>query len=421
LLESTFKYAAVLRRMRLGPMGTEIDTIDTEFVRLGYAQATRRRYLSLIATFSRYAAARGHQLPEQVDRDLAERFVRQIRASAGTRSLARTATGHVLRHLGRLGPGRFRRDAESPDPMRHGRKDSIIAAFEAYLRDVRGLQPRSSSEILLHARRTLRWFRSRHPRRSLRALRGEDVLAFVAHLATTTCARATVSAAVSHLRGLLRFLHGQGVLRRDLVRVVPRVPHWEQSTVPRHLAWADVRATIDAIDARTPVGKRDRALLLLFATTGLRSQEVRRLELRDIDWCAGELHIRRTKPGRERLVPLVAEAGRALADYVLHGRPRRAPATVFLRHVAPAGPLRYSSTVAAIVRRRLKDRGYLLTSAGAHLLRHSLATRLVQQGRPIKEVADVMGHRRIDTTAIYIKVALPQLTRVALPFPGYDA
>ncbi|MBK7578577.1 MAG: tyrosine-type recombinase/integrase [Myxococcales bacterium] len=227
-------------------------------------------------------------------------------------------------------------------------------------------------------------------------------------------------AAVSHLRQLLRFLHGQGLLHRDLVRVVPSVPYWQHSKIPRHLAWGDVRATIDLIDSSTPTGKRDLAMLLLFATTGLRSQEVRRLELGDIDWRAARLHIRRTKTRRERVVPLTAEAGRALADYILRGRPAHAAAAVFLRHVAPAGPLRLSSTVAAIVRRRLRDRGHRPAWAGAHLLRHSLATRLVQQGRSIKEVADLMGHRQIDTTAIYVKVALPQLARVALPFPGVD-
>ncbi|MBK8996120.1 MAG: tyrosine-type recombinase/integrase [Myxococcales bacterium] len=228
-------------------------------------------------------------------------------------------------------------------------------------------------------------------------------------------------AAVSHLRDLLRFLCGQRALRRDLVRVVPPVPHWQHSQVPRHLEWGEVRATIASIDSTTPVGKRDRAMLLLFATTGLRSQEVRRLEVGDIDWPAAKLHIRRTKSRRERVVPLTAEAGRALAEYILHGRPANASASVFLRHTAPVGPLRLSSTVAAIVRRRLKARGHRPAWAGAHLLRHSLATRLVQQGRSIKEVADLLGHRQIDTTAIYIKVALPQLARVALPFPGVDS
>jgi site-specific recombinase XerD len=191
--------------------------------------------------------------------------------------------------------------------------------------------------------------------------------------------------------------------------------------VPDHLSWPEVRTLIDAIDTTDPVGKRDRALLLLLATTGLRSQEVRRLELADVRWRSGELHVRRTKSRRERVIPLLEEAGRALAEYVLHGRPRVGDTTVFLRHVPPAGPLGCSGTVAAIVRRRLTRCGIRPKRAGAHLLRHSLATRMVQQNRPVKEVADLLGHRHIDTTAVYVKVALPQLEEVALSFPGGEA
>jgi integrase len=189
--------------------------------------------------------------------------------------------------------------------------------------------------------------------------------------------------------------------------------------LPVHLAWTEVRAVIDSIDDTTAVGKRDRALLLVLATTGLRSQEVRRLELGDIRWRTGALQIRRTKCRREHVVPLLEEAGRALAAYILSGRPPCSKPTVFVCHVPPVRPIPFASTVAAIVRRRLVSFGLAAPPrVGAHLFRHSLATRLVQQQRPIKEVADLLGHHSIDTTAIYVKVATSQLERMALPFPG---
>ena len=131
--------------------------------------------------------------------------------------------------------------------------------------------------------------------------------------------------------------------------------------------------------------------------------------------------MRRTKTNRERMVPLLDEAGRALADYVLHGRPHAAALEVFLRHAPPAVPLRHSGNLARIVRSRLARCGIYPPRAGANLLRHSLATRMVQQMRPIKEVADLLGHASIDTTAIYVKVAIPQLESVALPFPGRES
>jgi integrase/recombinase XerD len=166
---------------------------------------------------------------------------------------------------------------------------------------------------------------------------------------------------------------------------------------------------------------RDRALLLLLATTGMRNRELRLLELQDVRWRAGEVLVRRTKARRDRVVPLMEEVGNALAEYVLHARPKTRAPQVFLCHRPPARPLGCSSTVAAIVRRRLERCGLQLPRAGAHLLRHSLATQLVGQKRPIKEVADLLGHRNIDTTAIYVKVALPQLAIVPLPFPGGES
>jgi site-specific recombinase XerD len=179
--------------------------------------------------------------------------------------------------------------------------------------------------------------------------------------------------------------------------------------------------TINAIDVTTSIGVRDRALMLLLATTGLRNKEVRTLELRDIHWRQGEVLVRRTKAHRDRVVPLLSEAGAALADYVLQARPKTENVRLFLCHTPPVRPLGYSGTVSRIVRCRLEQSGLKLSRAGAHLLRHSLATRLVGRKRPIKEVADLLGHQSIDTTAIYVKVALPQLAEVALPFPGGES
>jgi integrase/recombinase XerD len=412
MLDFYFKYPGVLRRMRRGPLASDIDDMADEFARLGYTHATARRYLSLLATFSRYAERVGHLRPETVDVALVERFLQKVRMSPCTRTVARSALGHAVRWLGRRLPATV--IPTNPDNA----DDLLLAAFESYLREVRGLQPRSCEGVVLVARRLLHWYRASQPGKAVSDLGGQDILGFVADLGATCVTHATRSAAVSHVRGLLRYLHGRGVIRDDLARLVPRVPSWSLAKVPRYLAWRDVRVVIGSIDDTTAVGKRDRALLLILATTGLRSQEVRLLELGDIRWRTGELQIRRTKCRRERVVPLLEEAGRALATYILSGRPPCAQPTVFVCHVPPVRPIPLASTIAAIVRRRLANCGLQVPlRAGAHLFRHSVATRLVQQERPIKEVADLLGHHSIDTTAIYVKVAISQLERISLPFP----
>lgn len=164
-------------------------------------------------------------------------------------------------------------------------------------------------------------------------------------------------------------------------------------------------------------GRRDRAVLLLIATLGLCNKEVRCLALKDVRWLEGAIHLPWTKAARARAVPLPKKMGEALADYVLHERPALAVPQVFLRHKAPSGPFTTSGAVANIVRRHLKRAGIASAHRGAHLLRHSLATRLVNEGVPIKAIADVLGHVSINTTAIYTKVDTTHLAAVALPFP----
>ncbi|WP_437631625.1 hypothetical protein [Sorangium sp. So ce854] len=143
MLESYFKYPGVLRRMRRGPLADDIDRLAEELGRLGYTRATARRYLSLVATFSRYAQRMGVACPETLDIALVERFLTQMPTSAGTRSVARSALGHAIRrvarcHLTSVTP------AAPDDP-----DDRLLVAFREYLRNVRGLQPRSCEGIVL--------------------------------------------------------------------------------------------------------------------------------------------------------------------------------------------------------------------------------------------------------------------------------
>jgi site-specific recombinase XerD len=301
-----------------------------------------------------------------------------------------------------------------PDP--HG---PLLDAYLDHLRQVQGLEPKTCEGLLLAARRILAWYGDRVPDQPLAAMTGEHVLALTKHLLSLSTNNYTRSAITSYTRTFLRFLRWRDLNNQDLARFVPRTPCWRLAHLPSRLAWEDVRRVIDTIDVKTPAGVRDRALLLLLATTGLRNKELRSLELQDIHWRAAKVLVRRTKAKRDRVVPLLQEAGAALAEYVLHTRPKVAYQQVFLSCVSPVRAFRSSSSISRIVRSRLEGSGIRLSgAAGAHLLRHSLATQLVSQQRPINEVADLLGHRSIDTTAIYVKVALPQLADVALPFPG---
>ena len=326
----------------------------------------------------------------------------------------RVAARTAIELARRVAPERF--PAPSPEPDPHG---PLLGSYLVHLRRVRGLEPRTCEGLLLVARRVLAWHDERGAGQPLSAMTGEHVLAVVEHLLALTSNAHTRTSTTSCVRAFLRFLHWSDLNGRDLARFVPRTPCYRLAHLPPRLAWEDVRRAIDATGGTTAVDVRNRAILLLVATTGLRNKEIRSLELRDIHWREAAVVVRQTKTKRDRVVPLLQEAGAALADYVLHARPRNGSPRVFLQHVPPIRPIDGSIVISRIVRSALKRGGLDLPRvAGAHLVRHSLATQLVRQRRPINEVADLLGHRSIDTTAIYVKVAVPQLADVALPFPG---
>lgn len=406
-----FKYPGVLRRMRLGPLAGKIDIVADDLKRAGYAYLSVKRYLSLIASFSRYALESGCVRAEAIDDALVERFLRRRFLSHSTATVARSALGHVLPHLG----GQARAVCLSASE----RRDAVLLAeFDTYLRDLRGLEAKSREEIIRAAQRTMDWYHRTKPHQPLARLSAQDIMAYAFYATHRPMSHRTRSATMSHLRNFLRYLHWSAICRENFARYVPRVPIWPMAGIPDSLPWDDVRRLIDSIDISNPVGKRDRALLILVATTGMRNGELRRLELTDIRWREGAVYLRRTKSRRDRVVPLLTEAGSALSDYILHGRPQTQERRIFLCHRPPVRPFRTSGTVSAIVGRHLARLGIGAVRAGTHLLRHSLATHMVRQERPLKEIADLLGHQHIDTTAVYVKVALPQLAMVALPFPG---
>ena len=408
MLELYFKYPGVLKRLRRGALGSELDRIAAHLYEAGYKRASAKIYISQLVRFSKFVACRNSS--STIDQGLIDRFIRSL-SSAAARISARTA----IEHARRIAPGRFSPPpCTQPDP--HG---PLLAAYLAHLRQVRGLAPKTCQGLLLGARRILRWHRAHLPDQPLAAMTGKHVLALVQNLLSLSDNHYTRSSTTASVRTFLRFLRWSELHPDDLACFVPRTPCWRLTHLPHRLTWNEIRGAIDAIDVTTPSGVRDRAILLLLATTGLRNKELRSLELQDIRWRASEVVVRSAKAKRDRVVPLLQEAGAALADYVLHARPKTSSPRVFLSYAPPVRPFACAASISRIVRSRLERSGVKLVGpAGAHLLRHSLATQLVRQRRPINEVADLLGHQSIDTTAIYVKVAVPQLAEVALPFPG---
>lgn len=409
MLNHYFKYRRVIARFRRDALGNELDHIAADLSRVGYKRSSVKVYLARIARFSAYATGCGCSKSKPIPREIVDRYLR-AGPTIATHWAAQVAIGHAERCC----PERF----ASPPSKEDDPDGPLLAAYVQHLRVIRGLRSKTCEGQVLTARRMLAWQKEHLTGKPLAELTAKHVLAMTRDLLARCRSDAARSSTTAYMRSFLRYLHWENLNTRDLAQFVPRTPCWRQSHLPPRLAWEDVRRAIDAIGTTTPSDIRDRAIMLLLATTGMRNRELRQLELGDIRWRTGELVLRHTKGHRDRVVPLLEEAGAALAKYVLHTRPQTTERKVFLCLVPPVRPLSTSDAVSRVVLTRLQRAGISIQRGGAHLLRHSLATRLVEQRRPIKEVADLLGHQHIDTTSFYVKVAVPQLADVALPFPG---
>jgi integrase len=154
-------------------------------------------------------------------------------------------------------------------------------------------------------------------------------------------------------------------------------------------------------------------MLTMVARLGLRSAEVARLELDDIDWRAGELTVR-GKARRVDRLPLMADVGATLAVW-LQRRPARPSRRVFVTTKAPISDIR-PGLVGETLRRVCRRCG--VEAIGAHRLRHGLATEMLRRGASLVEIGQVLRHRDLATTAVYAKVDIDNLRRLAQPWPG---
>jgi site-specific recombinase XerD len=300
-------------------------------------------------------------------------------------------------------------------PVADNARSKIAAEFHCYLLQELGRSLSTAKNYVPFIDRFLmERFRNKTP--DLASLRAPDVTGFVMrHAHQLSPVRAGIM--VTALRSFFRYLLHRGAIATDLAGCVPTVPNWSLSTLPRFLPANAVEKLLQRSDRKTAVGRRNHAILLLLARLGVRAGEVIKLSLDDIDWASGQITIH-GKGRRSARLPLPADVGAALATYLRRDRPASANRRVFLRHRAPLTGFANPSTLSSIVRRALKRAGIESAHTGAHVLRHSLATSMLRQGRSLDEIGELLRHQSPNTTAIYAKVDVAALHTLALPWPG---
>ena len=386
-----------------GPMGPYLDVLTEKLLDLGYCLTQARKIVHTAASFGGWLAERGLS-PTDAGKAEIRAFI-----AAGKRSpKGRISDVGCTLLPGLLGClGILSKQTVSP-------ADSIVSRFDEHLAHVRGVTP-----LTIYSYR-------RYVRPFVLGLCSEDgpdwskmssdyIVEFVVR--ETTAARAAKGRIVTAIRMFLRFLTYDGIAPAHLVRAIPRIRRWQYADLPRHLSAAELDRVLNACQAQEYGSLRNRAFVALLARLGVRSRELRNLRLEDVDWSAGLVHIKQSKSGYGRTLPLPADAGALLAKYIRDERPQTAYREIFITSLTPRQPLAEGGT-SAFVKGFLSKLGLDGPGRGPHSFRHTVATLLVQNGAPLKDVADVLGHRSLQTTAIYIKLDEPSLREVALPWKG---
>jgi integrase/recombinase XerD len=395
----------VCRVLMAGPLAPFAEAFSAELLERGYTPLTTVNQLRQVARLSRWLQAGGLSAAGLSRERVDEFLVWQRAAGCASSAVSRPGLICLLEVLGGLGVL-----ASEPSVPRASPLDLLLSSFERYLMSERGLAAGTIVGYVAHAR----WFVEGLGRDGVVGLSAADVTGAVLRKAQSGVSVAAAQYFVSGLRAFLRFCFLDGLVEADLSQAALVVRGRRASLLPRGISRAEARVLLDSCDRRCALGRRDYALIVLLLRLGLRRGEIARLTLDDIDWRAGELVIC-GKGGREDRLPLPADVGAAIAAYLRRGRPASDRREVFLQARAPYMPIA-AGTVASTVRRACRRAG--IAEIGSHRLRHTAACEMVSAGVPIVRIGQVLRHRSLQSTAIYARVNIDQLRRLAAPWPG---
>lgn len=297
------------------------------------------------------------------------------------------------------------------------RSDEVVGAFCRYLRDVRGLASRTAEGEGDRVNRWLQFLRFDARPSGLESLKVADIEDFLAQEGRRL-GRSSMQKLVGTMRSFLRFLAAEGKVPTALDAQIDSPRCSRDERLPRSLPWESVRDLLGGIDRSTSKGLRDYAMLLLIATYGLRVSEVAALTLDDISWRSCRIRVPRPKVGTPLDLPLTDEVATALLDYLSCGRQSFTLRSLFLRVRIPIRPIE-STAICDVFDGWAARAGIQLPSGagGPHCLRHSVAVRLLRQGTPVKAIGDLLGHRGVESTGVYLRLNVDDLRDVALTLP----
>ncbi len=392
-----------------------VSGLDAELVRLGYKASTMVWYRGCWRRLERFFASRGVQ---EFSLDLAMTWVDQAcggffdKEQAGTLKPTDVYLFRVAQMLDDFAVhgAVLRRYSRTVGKLTAGQVDTL-ARFRASLQ----ASGCAASTARAYATVAGEFLAFTGRRGGLAGLDARVIGAFVATLAGYQAK--TVEHKLCALRSFLRLAAGDGLIDGAVLVAVPAAKSTKQARIPSVWDPADVAKILQAIDRGNPCGKRDYAIILLITRLGLRGIDLKRLRFADLDWPGNRLSVVQAKTGNRVQLPLLKDVGWAIIDYIRHGRPRSDCPQVFLRHTAPIGPFSDQDHLHQILTKHARAAHVPVGEKrrhGMHSLRHTLATRLMEDGTPVEQIADILGHQTVTATSAYLKSSLGLLAQCAL-------
>jgi integrase/recombinase XerD len=408
MIEALFKQSSTIARLQSAPLAEHFPMIIQVLQDERYRPDSIRKYVRVTEQFGIWLIKNGLEI-----------------ASADETTLARYRSSISRRHKGQLRAAArgmpkilklLRQVFSQPVTVPETEAQAILTAFDFHLEHVAGL---ASGTRLQHARYATSFVDAVFGAapfdlsRITPQVAADFVQARASKLKPSAC-----SAPASSIRVFLRFLTAHCGLPDGAAGAIPAIRQWKLASLPKHLSIEQVNQTMATCYGQSPVHRRDRAILLLLFRLGLRAGEAAGLRFSDVDWRAGELRVYSPKSTSERKLPIPDDVGRALSEYIQNGRPQSAQPYIFLHTRAPFSPISGSSTVSGIAKDHLRLAGISVRGLSSHAFRHTAATQMVRRGASFKQVADILGHRHLETTNIYAKLDEETLHQAALPWPG---
>lgn len=399
-----------------GPLSPYVDAFEALLERGRYAGGTVATDLRALAHFAHWMS-RCRLTAGQIDEALVEQFLDSHLPRCDCHATALRTHGDLRASLAHLLAVLREQHVILELPGPSGAIAEELHRYNVHMRDARGLGVGTrTGRLAVVGRLLLRKFAGRAI--AIGELQPEDVRGFIATELTRVNSKSHASALAAALRAYFRYRATCGDAVHALLGVISSPVRWSLASLPRALTAEEVQRLLAYCAQARPTPLRLLAMVHLALDLGLRVGEIARLEMDDFDWRAGTVTLKGAKSRRQDVLPLPAATGQALAAYVMHERAATTLPTLFVRRMAPHDRPIGVDAVSSAIGNALRHADIAHAS---HSLRHTLACRLVNNGSSIKEVADVLRHRSMNTSLIYAKLDLHALSEVALPWPGSAA